>query len=360
MICKRIKIVQKYMRSSFDFLLSLIKIQFDWFLLTIKSQNLEPASKDDAIYNLVHFCIKSIALSSIVVLSTVGIPLLLKIINFISKDQFFSLLGTIVAIAIALFPFLFSRKRIETKITKQINGFDKTSDYENLKNSTKSNLTEKDQKILDLQKQIQDLKESTDTQLNTKQEHYYLARAYVADNSIIDRVSFKLDSNFTRANNNYTLEEAKVYLDKIYADSESRTNLRAVIATIKEESWSRLASCAALVALNMKQSDVSQLNTDPEKKLLLIDIYVYLYAWLVSSINNNAEKLMPVEYIPLRYPNPKCPEVEVYKSGFDWLADSFADGEFVRLLNGIQNLEPEEIEICKEIAPYLRKLIIML
>jgi hypothetical protein len=145
---------------------------------------------------------------------------------------------------------------------------------------------------------------------------------------------------------------------------ESRKNLGAIIRTIKKDSWKGLATSAALHALGPNLNDTNKLAHDKPEYLLFQDIYIYLYAWLVNSIDNSMTidiLYMPIEDIGLRYRSKQSPDIDKYKKAFEFLVNAFDTGDFYIGVESIQSLSQEQIEICKKGVPlYLNKLIEML
>lgn len=202
---------------------------------------------------------------------------------------------------------------------------------------------------------LMELEKSSDNNLRKEQQDFYYARLKKADENILNNI--KLIDLASRTSSDNNMEEALSYYDKKYTEDQSRIKLRAVITTIKEDSWIQLATSAALKALDLNPDipgDLNKLKTEQNLSLFK-DIYIYLYAWLVSSIDNNIATAIPfmdVQPIGLHYP-----EIEKYQEAFYFLRKIFDNDMLFEFIDDIPYLSPEEIIICRKISPYLNELI---
>lgn len=283
------------------------------------------------------------------------------ILGFVISYLFFWVLSTkediknnwawsiIIGIIIAIVAFYF-KKDLENKIAKEIDAIGE------------GRYTQKyvDDLIKDFKKKIKILEESNESEIRNKQSVFNLVRLNQSDAS---RREDMIRHDPFLQKYQYSEEDFMYQAEKKYTDAESMKKLCAVIKTINKDSWNQLATHAALDALNLQEVDVHKLDSDPEQ-LLRLDIYVYLRAWLVNSIDNivMGMKPMPVNYIKLRYlisESEQSPEpIGKYENAFLFLIQRFDMGTFGELIE--QDFSSEQIEICKGVSPHLITLIEML
>lgn len=221
------------------------------------------------------------------------------------------------------------------------------------------------QEISKLNTKNKDLvKESSDSKMREEQLLMNLVRLYeVVPNDMILEIIMKDKALQKRweifSDTKKILSDAK----EKHTKWESRKNLGAVIRTIKKESWEGFAREATLYALEIEDEKHNLASGSPEY-LLCKDIYIYLYAWLVNSIDNSIAidiVYMPIDRIGLRYPSKQSPDIDKYERAFLFLISVFDSGKFYIGVKDIQPLTTEQIDICKEgVSFYLKKLIEML
>lgn len=215
--------------------------------------------------------------------------------------------------------------------------------------------------------EIEDLKKNKDANIIKDERLRYLADIYMANENTSNRekIIYLVLQEYSNKFPNGS-EQIKTGLTKSFNNYQSRRNLRAVITNIKKQSWNRLATAAASKAFKIKQADVGQLN-DEHEKYLFVDIYIYLCAWLVNSIEVNSidnniptyMRYMPVKEIGLNYHDREqkfkfANDFEAYETALSELIRIFDLGSFARLFDDIQELSPGQIEICQEgVSPYL-------
>ena len=253
---------------------------------------------------------------------------------------------TFISAGIPILFFVFGFDMIKELIAAEIEGLEK-------------NLP-KHEEISDLKKQISDWQVSSESNLIKEQHLSYLARAYVVDEKISKQFNWINLTLQPYSNDFDNSKEFHEHLEKRFYNNEMRGKLRAVVISIKEKSWIQLATFAARHALCIKKEDINLLKTEPEY-FLFLDIYLYLYAWLVSSIDNDfatPTRYMPVKDIGLRYPTEESPDIDAYNKAFYCLIKLFETGDFVNRFSRIQELTEEQKETCKEISVYLTELMI--
>lgn len=142
--------------------------------------------------------------------------------------------------------------------------------------------------------------------------------------------------------------------------------LRCAIHRLPDGFWRNIATVGALTGLGWQPEDLTRLKEEPYRSLFN-DIYIYLKAWLICSIDNDMDMLMPVEPIGLRYlcdSSLDMPDIEVYSKVFRSIGELF---QSERYKNSIPNIEDPGVEdplstnqtetkLCIEVASYLKQL----
>ncbi|MGB7313706.1 MAG: hypothetical protein WA939_12285, partial [Nodosilinea sp.] len=85
-----------------------------------------------------------------------------------------------------------------------------------------------------------------------------------------------------------------------------------------------------LTGLGWKYDNQSRLEQEPYR-LLFNDIYAYLTAWLICSIDNDIDMLMPIEPIGMRFtghPHPHISNIEAYQKSLSFAEEIFRNGKY--------------------------------
>jgi uncharacterized protein YoxC len=341
-----------------------------------------PFDKEEVICQLIDRFNLYIIVSIIIGIVCAGIPLIIQKMNIpkISENPLFLVLSPLLLLLLTL---VISPGSTKEFITAKVNKFDKelsknvdglSREKEELNgqiNKLNQQINKLNQQINKLNQQIEDLKKNKDANIIKEQRLRYLADIYMVNENTLNQkkiISLVLQEYSDKFPNGY--EQVEAGLTKSSTDYQSRRNLRAVITTINKRSWNRLATAAASKVFDLKQDDKDRLGYEPEKSLF-VDIYIYLCAWLVNSIEVNSidnniptyMRYMPVKEIGLNYhdSNRKIVDIEAYNTALSELIKFFDLGTFAILFDDIQVLSPEQIDICKEgVSPYLTVLIKML
>ena len=305
-------------------------------------------SSDKAISQLVLFSLFCVLVPFFILLLVFGLPTVLATLNINLDDNF--ILNNLISFGLPCASLLVSFEIIKEVIQEEIKALENElgADHEEMEN---------------LKNRNQELEKSSDSNLRQEQHKYYLARAYVADQEMINQVRLDVLSSPTHKIPYKNLQDAKNHLKSIYSNREDRRKLRSAITRVNKKSWIMLASSAAMYALEIEEGDEAQLSNDPVKYRLFLDLYLYLNAWLVSSIDNDAAiaiPYMPVEDINLHYPTEDTPEINVYERAFEFLIKVFNKGLYAKLISESQIVTQDDIEACKKVSIYLNELIIRL
>jgi hypothetical protein len=111
------------------------------------------------------------------------------------------------------------------------------------------------------------------------------------------------------------LQDDFTYLNQLRA-------IRCSIHSIPKETFEKIALIASMKALKLDKSDKLEMN-NPEYSIFLLDVYSYLQAWMICSIDNDAGISMPKTTIGMNYPNQKDPDVQLYLNVFRIIRDNF-------------------------------------
>ncbi len=303
-------------------------------------------SAEDAITQLVLFSTFCIALPLFVTWLVLGSYAVLTTLGIDVKENF--AFNTLLPIGVTFAGLLISFDLTKEIVNKEVR-------------TLEQHLTIDHDELEELRRRNKELEDSMDSRLRQEQQKYYLARAYIADNESMDWISFERQTHYIHQSQYKNTDEAKSFLQRIYFNRQSRRKLQLAIAKIESQSWVNLASDAAVVALEEEGADEKRLNNDPLMNHFFMDIYLYLDAWLVSSIDNDVSPIlpfMPIEDIGFHYPSSEKPDLEAYKRAFNFLVEVFDRGMFDQLISDVQVLTKEEVETCRAITLYLNELLI--
>jgi hypothetical protein len=197
-----------------------------------------------------------------------------------------------------------------------------------------------------LQNEIDNLKKSEDSKIRERQRKYFQARSLMIDRTTIQ--------SLTKLNKSQSFAQKE--LDEIYYSRNQQRELRDLVHKITDRSWKILATEATYTALELPDS--KQL-TGTAEHMFYSDLYLYLNAWLVSSIDNNVAEIipyMPIDDIPPRYPSQDHPAINYYIEACDILCRVFEEGQFERLIRQDQRLTTQEQKICIRLGKYMNEL----
>jgi hypothetical protein len=105
-------------------------------------------------------------------------------------------------------------------------------------------------------------------------------------------------------------------LDKEFEDHKIIREVRYIIHNLTDDFLHQLAVKGVAEVLHLKIEDVyKRTECGKDLYLLYIDIYAYLSAWLICSIDNDRGSLMPIGCIGMRYTGEgSTPDKETYKN----------------------------------------------
>jgi hypothetical protein len=265
-----------------------------------------PQTRDQTINYLLGFYLFSvIAAFLLAVIQISGIPAKWGFLG-VTKD----LLGPLSGVIAVLFGREFIRDVLVTELdaaTKKIEG------------EVKSRFFEDKQKILE---QIDEsiIKENLDTKYLA-----YLKQNRGADELRLQEVSSILKEEYSE---NRSAFEAK--LDVEFEGNKNIREVRCIIHNLTDGFLHQLAVKGVAEVLHLEIEDaLERTEYGKDLYLLYIDIYAYLSAWLICSIDNDMGSPMPIGCIGMRYTG-RCntPDKEIYKNVIQTIGKIIADGRY--------------------------------
>jgi hypothetical protein len=120
-------------------------------------------------------------------------------------------------------------------------------------------------------------------------------------------------------------------LDKEFEERKTIREVRCIIHSLTDEFLQQLAVAGIAEALHLKKRDASK-RTNPGNDLcsLRVDVYAYLSAWLICSIDNDMGTLMSIQLIDMRYTREghNAPDKEIYKNVIQAIKKIIVDGRY--------------------------------
>lgn len=210
------------------------------------------------------------------------------------------------------------------------------------------------QNIFDLSVKIEN---STSIKNLDKNYLSYLQQYLGHDNFKLQGVNQELKSQYSEDRLGF-----KEKLDNDFTNSKNTRKVRCIIHDLNDTFLHQLAVEGIIHGLDLKLDDVlERTKTGNDLHSLRVDIYAYLSAWLICSIDNDLGVLMSIEPIGMRYMKEKnVPDKETYKKIIH------AIQEVIRSENKYKNLihypdsDPLACDLVKDtILRYLDKLIVI-
>ncbi|MBD2256777.1 hypothetical protein [Pseudanabaena sp. FACHB-2040] len=122
-------------------------------------------------------------------------------------------------------------------------------------------------------------------------------------------------------------------LDEEFRNNKASREVRCVIHDLPERFLDQLAVQGIMDGLELEFEEVSErIRAGNDLHSLRVDIYAYLSAWLVCSIDNDLGFLMPIGCIGMRHMNESgVPDKEAYKKIIRAIANSILNSQFKNL-----------------------------
>jgi hypothetical protein len=154
-----------------------------------------------------------------------------------------------------------------------------------------------------------------------------------------------------------TLVEYERDLQKESASLQQLRSIRCSIHSIPDKVFQQIALVASMKTLGLEENEKSEMAYGSNYHTFFLDIYSYLQAWMICSIDNDSGTSMPVTIIGMNYPNRSTPDVKLYLDVFQRIQrglhqsplDSYVDAIAIKT---IQERISELISWIEEYSPH--------
>jgi hypothetical protein len=119
-------------------------------------------------------------------------------------------------------------------------------------------------------------------------------------------------------------------LDERFKENKNIREVRCKIYSLTDEFLKQLAFLGIRVALNLGVNDANEeTKSGNDLHFLSLDVYAYLSAWLICSIDNDMGIPMPIACIGMRYTRGgNIPDKETYKDVIQAIKEIIVDGSY--------------------------------
>ncbi|OUC13924.1 MAG: hypothetical protein B0A82_15005 [Alkalinema sp. CACIAM 70d] len=93
-------------------------------------------------------------------------------------------------------------------------------------------------------------------------------------------------------------------------------SIRCSIHSIPDEVFQKIALTASMKTLGLQKNERSKMEYGSEYYTFFLDVYSYLQAWMICSIDNDSGTSMPETIIGMNYPSRSAPDVHLYLDVF--------------------------------------------
>jgi hypothetical protein len=266
-----------------------------------------PQARDQTINRLLGYYLSSVVLAFfLAVIQILGIPAKWGFLG-ISKDLLGPLFGVVGV--------LFGREFIRDVLVAELDAATK-----NIEGEVKARLSEDMRRIRE-QSDESIIKENLDTK--------YLA--YLKQNRGADELRLQEVSSILKEEYSKDRPAFENKLDKRFDGNKTTREVRCTIHNLTDAFLQQLAVAGIAEALHLEQNNASE-RTNPGNDLcsLRVDIYAYLNAWLICSIDNDMGSLMPIQPIGMRYTRGgHAPDKEIYKNVIQAIKKIIVGGEYI-------------------------------
>jgi hypothetical protein len=148
-------------------------------------------------------------------------------------------------------------------------------------------------------------------------------------------------------------------LDKEFEDHKIIREVRYVIHNLTDEFLEQLAFTGILEALHLEMEDAyERTKFGNDLYFLGLDVYAYLSAWLICSIDNDINMLMPIGCIGMKYTRGgHAPDKETYKNVIQAIKKIIVDGRYIEFKDYPCTKPLSSESVKNTIVSYLDKLI---
>lgn len=291
-------------------------------------------TEDQTVNRLLSFYLSSIILAFLVAAIVAWIiPLLPK-----SQDGIKAILELILAAAAVKLSYDFIRDVIATEVSaaitkvKEEQGMKLLEDLETLRNQIDNST----------------IKQNLDNKYLA-----FLKQSLGAESLKLQAISPKLMNEYSM--NRSVFEEQ---LDSKYRYERNFREARCVIHELPKGFLQVLAVKGISDALEIPLRDaIERTKSGRDLHSFRVDLYAYLSAWLVCSLDNDNDMLMPLEPIGISYREQASPDKEAYKTAITKIGETILNGEY-KNFNYYPPSDPlQSIEVRKVIVERLNQII---
>lgn len=121
-------------------------------------------------------------------------------------------------------------------------------------------------------------------------------------------------------------EKYKRNLEKEFEEAVQKQQIRCKLISLSDEDFFRPISLAgAMYALGI--DDKYRFRAGMDCHLFWRDIYLYMKAWVVCTIESRTGTALPLETIGLNYPSKETPNKRLYKKAFNYICMTLLNSE---------------------------------
>lgn len=192
---------------------------------------------------------------------------------------------------------------------------------------------------------------------NAREHRYYLSRI-LSNNSTFKIGDLKLsdvETSITNARTTSGDQRLTAELSQLFEDEIKKREIRCIVSRLPDDDCLiPLAIKASMYALGKSQKEINEYPY----YLFFKDVYTYLKAWLICSIDNPHSTIMPISVIGLNYPNIDKPDKNAYIEAIEHIIDdSLTEKNSTGLPRRIKKYLPSP-EAREVVIQHLRTLII--
>lgn len=188
-------------------------------------------------------------------------------------------------------------------------------------------LKELTQKITEINEQY---KGKIEESIQEQQHRYYLSWLVNRLLTISDLKLVDISHNIHQEMHRIGTDSFQKQLKKEFGKIREERAIRCIVQKLPDEKFLEpIALSSAMQALgksSREKEEKEAMNRFPEYYLYR-DIYAYLKAWLICSIDNDSGNLMPISPIGLNYPDKDNPNKEVYIAALTYIKDDLLERE---------------------------------
>lgn len=305
-----------------------------WFKIYSRLKDTDTEqTQDQAINRLLSFYLSSIILAFLLTaLAAWRIPAI-----SVDKENITAVLALLIAAASTKLSYDFVRDVIATEVDAAIRKVKK----------------EEVLKILDDLQKVRHQIDSSTIKHNLDSKYLsHLQQILGPDNLQLHDISPKLKE--ACAENRLAFEGR---LEEEYREGRSFREARCIIHLLPSKFFQQLAVKGIADGLRLTIKEVNE-RTKAGNDLhpLRVDIHAYLSAWLVCSLDNDHNILMPLAPIGMRYKDREIPQKGVYKDIIAAIENTIVSGEYIRFRHYPSSDPLKPIEVREAIVNRLHQI----